>query len=132
MPISKLIVATTLEENERDTWHETTEALPNLLDIFARALRRAAGDAALEERFVSEVVSADGIGFAADVLRTRDAAANYLADCYPPSLHGVETWLPVLQETAKRVWGMLAKRFALEECAYPVRSSYNKFLGSLS
>ncbi|GAQ78438.1 hypothetical protein KFL_000130190 [Klebsormidium nitens] len=119
VPISELIVATTLDEDERDTWHETTEALPNLLDIFGRALHRAAGDAALKERFVSEVVSADGIGFSAAVLRTRAAASSYLADCYPPTLHGVATWLPILQETAKRVWAMLAERFGLEECAYP-------------
>ncbi|GAQ84252.1 hypothetical protein KFL_001820050 [Klebsormidium nitens] len=119
VPIPELSIITTLDDDELDTWHRTTEALPNLLHIFEPALRRAAGDAVLEERFVSEVVSADGVSFAADVLQMRAAAADYLAEWYPPSLHDVGTWLPVLQETAKQVWQMLAERFGLEECAYP-------------
>jgi hypothetical protein len=75
-------------------------------------------DPSLEELFVSGIVRAGGVYFAADVLRTRAKAERFLATCYPA--FGVGTWVPILQQTAKRIWELMAARFGLKECSNKV------------
>lgn len=113
------------DKDEKQQWHSYWEVTTKL----SSCLRAAFKSELLKGGVLDDLACSGGVGFAAEVLRTRGGARNLLRKVVPAGEDRTEAlrWLEELATLALRLWGELSPIYGLKRCSNQVGQAAQQY-----